>query len=105
MNGALPGSKYLVSFSNSAHTVVPGASESFCRHRKNACPFSASRPRCARYHSPNCFGSFALKNTPPRPVTRPTDHLREAYDKEQEGKWPRICVSADIFPLGRLIFE
>src|SRR3954447_14020873 len=53
------------------HTVIPGASASRSRQRKNTPPSSPLSPRWVSYHADSRFGSSALKNTPPNPVILP----------------------------------
>src|SRR3954469_20711127 len=70
MKLAVLGAKYDVSSLKRFHAVLPAPPASSAQ-RNTAPPQSAtSMPRCARYHAPSAFGSLALKNTPPTPVTR-----------------------------------
>src|SRR5215471_16316883 len=72
MNGVLPVPKYFVFSGKIDQIVIPVFSGSFASRHSNIAPEpSAERlmPRCRSYHSYIAFGSFALKNTPPSPVT------------------------------------
>src|SRR4051812_47611583 len=68
----LRGPKYSVSALKRLHTVAPVRLGFLCSRQWNWHPFhcsSTGSPRCSRYQAPSLAGSFALKKTPPIPVT------------------------------------
>src|SRR6185436_6947329 len=70
MNGAVPGEKYAVVSGNRAQTVR-ASREGVVRSRQaNVVRVpEISSPRFVRYHSARAVGFFAVKKTPPMPVT------------------------------------
>src|SRR5690606_34029420 len=70
MNDAVPGAILPLSAGIGLQMVMPGLLPG-PPHSNTTPPHGVtSSPRCTRYHSASAFGSRALKNTPPSPVTR-----------------------------------
>src|ERR1044072_40072 len=70
MKGAVPGEKYAVVSGNSAHTVSASRARAVRSLHANVVRVPAiSSPKFFRYQSARAVGFFALKKTPPIPVT------------------------------------
>src|SRR6478735_2000014 len=80
MSEEVLGSKYLVVSGKMFQAVVPLGSS----FQSNAAPPQGCTgiPRCSLYQALSALGSFALKKTPPMPVTRVIDRYLETQERE-----------------------